>query len=81
MIIKINITSIFEDNVKGFLAQGSEHGFGKKYARGINDSALMSEDKFIQIVSCNTHNISSITNTIGISPDPEKSNRRKICMH
>ena len=61
----------FENNVKGFLAQGSEDGFGKKYARGINDSALMPEDKFIQIVSCNTHNISSITNTIGISPDPE----------
>jgi len=61
----------FANNVKGFLAQGSENGFGKKYARGINDNALSPKDKFIQIVSCNTHNISCITNTIGISPDPE----------
>ena len=31
----------------GFLAQGSEFGFGKMYARGINDSALVpGEDKF-----------------------------------
>ena len=44
-----------------------EEGFGKKYARGINDKALSQKDKFIQVVSCNTHNISSITNTIGIS--------------
>ena len=60
-----------QNNVKGFLAQGSEEGFGKKYARGINDKALSQKDKFIQVVSCNTHNISSITNTIGISSDPE----------
>ena len=54
---KNNFYRKFEDNVKGFLAQGSEDGFGKKYARGINDSALLPEDKFIQVVSCNTHNI------------------------
>lgn len=52
---------------KGFLAQGSEDGFGKKYARGINDSALVKgEDNFLQIVSCNTHNVSCITNTLGL---------------
>jgi len=56
----------FSDSVKGFIAQGSEDGFGKKYARGINDSALSSKDQFIQIVSCNTHNISCITNTIAL---------------
>ena len=61
----------FENCVRGFIAQGSEDNFGKKYARGINDNALLPTDKFIQVVSCNTHNISSITNTIGISPDPE----------
>ena len=27
-------------NGKGFIAQGSEFGFGKMYARGINDAAL-----------------------------------------
>jgi glyceraldehyde-3-phosphate dehydrogenase (NAD(P)) len=42
----------------GFMAQGSEYGFGKMYARGINDDALVqNEDRFLQIVSCNTHNI------------------------
>ena len=41
--------------------QGSETDFGKRYARGINDSALVqNEDRFIQVVSCNTHNLSSI---------------------
>ena len=43
--------------VRGFLAQGSEFGFGKPYAYGINDEALREDDQFIQIVSCNTHNI------------------------
>jgi len=56
----------FSNDVKGFIAQGSEDGFGKKYAYGINDYAMDSNDQFIQIVSCNTHNISCITNTLGI---------------
>ncbi|HMA81920.1 MAG TPA: hypothetical protein VKR81_13570, partial [Candidatus Binatia bacterium] len=30
----------FIGNGRGFIAQGSEDGFGKKYARGINDKAL-----------------------------------------
>ena len=50
---------------KGFLAQGSESNFGKRYARGINDQALRyGEDKFIQVVSCNTHAISATLNTL-----------------
>ena len=31
----------FSHNTLGFVAQGSEFGFGKPYARGINDSALI----------------------------------------
>jgi len=55
------------DDVKGFLAQGSEDGFGKKYAIGINDQALMQgEDQFVQVVSCNTHNLSCITKTLAL---------------
>ena len=50
---------------KGFLAQGSEFGFGKPYARGINDEVFTPDDRFIQIVSCNTHNISVLLKTIG----------------
>ncbi len=54
----------------GFLAQGSEFGFGKPYARGINDSALVrSDDRFIQVVSCNTHNISSLVKTLAMDLD------------
>jgi glyceraldehyde-3-phosphate dehydrogenase (NAD(P)) len=57
---------------KGFLAQGSEFGFGKPYARGINEESLQpGEDKFIQIVSCNTHNITTLVKTI--CDDGEKS--------
>ena len=37
------------------------------YARGINDSALIqNEDRFIQVVSCNTHNLSTIVKTIAL---------------
>ena len=51
--------------VRGFLAQGSEFGFGKPYARGVNDETLIpGEDRFIQIVSCNTHNITTLVKTI-----------------
>ncbi|HEY4590844.1 MAG TPA: hypothetical protein VIJ61_00455 [Thermoanaerobaculia bacterium] len=50
---------------KGFLAQGSEFDFGKPYARGINEEVLVpGEDRFLQIVSCNTHNISTLVKTI-----------------
>ena len=50
---------------KGFLAQGSEFGFGKPYARGINDEVHSPDERFVQIVSCNTHNISVLLKTIG----------------
>lgn len=51
---------------KGFLAQGSESGFGKPYAMGINDEALAAgQDHFLQIVSCNTHNIAALVKTLG----------------
>ena len=70
----------FQEDVKGFIAQGSEDGFGMKYARGINDSVMKenSDNQFIQVVSCNTHNISCITNTIaikGFGPDNLKEGR------
>lgn len=53
------------DRVRGFIAQGSEFGFGKMYARGINDEALDPEtDQFLQVVSCNTHNVSVLVRTV-----------------
>lgn len=55
---------------KGFIAQGSEFGFGKMYARGINDGALVpGEDRFLQVVSCNTHNLAVILQTIAFQPE------------
>jgi len=50
---------------KGFLAQGSEFGFGKPYARGINDEVQSPDERFVQVVSCNTHNISVLLKTLG----------------
>lgn len=53
------------DGPRGFLAQGSEFGFGKPYARGVNDETLVpDEDRFIQVVSCNTHNITTLIRTL-----------------
>jgi glyceraldehyde-3-phosphate dehydrogenase (NAD(P)) len=50
---------------KGFIAQGSEFGFGKAYARGVNDEVLIpGEDRYIQVVSCNTHNITTLIRTV-----------------
>jgi len=57
----------FYDRVKGpkgFLAQGSEFGFGKPYARGINDEVQSPDERYVQVVSCNTHNISVLLKTI-----------------
>ncbi len=54
----------------GFMAQGSEFGFGKMYARGINDDSLIpGDDKFLQIVSCNTHNMSVLVKTLAMDAD------------
>ena len=54
-------------NTAGFIAQGSEFGFGKMYARKINDSSLIhNEDRFIQVVSCNTHNLSTIVKNLAL---------------
>lgn len=69
---------------KGFLAQGSEFGFGKMYARGINDAALVpGEDRFIQIVSCNTHNIAVVAHTLAMDNGAHPENLlegRFVCM-
>lgn len=66
---------------KGFLAQGSEFGFGKPYARGINDEVQDPSDRFVQIVSCNTHNISVLIKTLGsINEKISLAAGRFVCM-
>lgn len=71
--MKEKIYSKFTGKGKGFIAQGSEFGFGKMYARGINDEALKrDEDEFVQVVSCNTHNLGVLVETIAqVSQDAD----------
>jgi glyceraldehyde-3-phosphate dehydrogenase (NAD(P)) len=67
----------------GFMAQGSEYGFGKMYARGVNDDALIpGQDRFLQIVSCNTHNIAVLIKALAIDPDGTNhlDDGRFLCM-
>src|SRR3989344_9552525 len=55
---KYYLTVSKEYHKKGFIAQGSEKGFGIPYAWNINDCALEAKpQKFIQVVSCNTHQL------------------------
>src|SRR3989344_5810424 len=52
---------------RGFIAQGGAKGFGIPFAYNINNKALYwsgSPHKFIQVVSCNTHNILAILQTL-----------------
>jgi len=73
----------YADNGRGFIAQGSEFGFGKMYARGINDQALdRKRDQFIQVVSCNTHNLAVLIDTIALGPEKEDNleEARFVCM-
>jgi glyceraldehyde-3-phosphate dehydrogenase/erythrose-4-phosphate dehydrogenase len=71
------------DGPRGFLAQGSEFGFGKMYAMGVNDEALVpGQDRFLQIVSCNTHNMACLIKTLGSEESGERilTRGRFVCM-
>jgi glyceraldehyde-3-phosphate dehydrogenase (NAD(P)) len=68
---------------QGFIAQGSETGFGKMYARGINDAALVpGADRFIQVVSCNTHNLAVLIDTLALRDEAPDNllEGRFVCM-
>ncbi len=54
---------MFTHNTRGFIAQGSEEGFGKPYAYMINDG-IEFDGQFIQVVSCNTHNMAALIKTL-----------------
>ncbi len=73
----------FAGNGRGFIAQGSEFGFGKMYAYGINDGALdRATDRFLQVVSCNTHNLAALIDTIALGPEKEDNleEGKFVCM-
>ena len=60
---------------KIFIAQGSEKDFGIPYAYGINDDVLTNnKSNFIQVVSCNTHNIACLLSTF------DSFHREKDCV-
>jgi glyceraldehyde-3-phosphate dehydrogenase type II len=64
---KAKFYSKYDAPGRGFMAQGSEFGFGKPYARWLNESAVdPATDRFTQIVSCNTHNISAVVNAVAL---------------
>ena len=66
---------------KGFIAQGSEFGFGKMYARGVNDAALIpGEDQFLQVVSCNTHNLAVLIQTLALGSGLGLEEGKFVCM-
>ena len=68
---------------QGFIAQGSETGFGKMYARGINDETLVpGEDRFVQVVSCNTHNLAVLIETLALHDEAPDNllEGRFVCM-
>ena len=77
---KVNIYSRAK-GPRGFIAQGSEFGFGKPYAYGINDEVHSPDERFVQVVSCNTHNISVLLKTIaGASGKIGITSAQFVCM-
>ena len=50
-------------NLFGCSAQGSEKGFGIPHMAGLNDKIILNQ-KFVQIVSCNTHSLAAIIDLI-----------------
>lgn len=49
-------------NLKGTSAQGSEKGYGLPFMTGVNDAAIRGQ-KFVNIVSCNTHGTAALLKT------------------
>lgn len=71
-----------DDGTRAFLSQGGQEGeWGKPYALGINDEALTPQDKFVQVVSCNTHNISALVKAIAFRHgQPNLDEGRFVCI-
>jgi glyceraldehyde-3-phosphate dehydrogenase type II len=69
------------DGPRGFIAQGSEFGFGPIYAHGINDNILSNTHRYVQVASCNTHNVAAIIKTIAFEGETSQLKEgRFVCM-
>lgn len=71
-----------DDGSRTFVAQGSEQGFGVPHVLGVNDDAVdFGSDAFVHVVSCNTHNISALVDTLGFDGDqPTLETGRFVCI-
>ncbi|MCO4763726.1 MAG: hypothetical protein KC502_19595 [Myxococcales bacterium] len=84
--MKEEVYSKYATSDRLFIAQGSEFGFGHMYARGINDDTLADAlagdgGNFIQVVSCNTHNLSILCRLLGFDGDENVLEEgRFLCM-
>lgn len=84
--MKERVYSKYANEDRLFIAQGSEFGFGHMYARGINDETLHaalkgSSERFVQVVSCNTHNLSILCRLLGFDGDEcVLEDARFLCM-
>jgi glyceraldehyde-3-phosphate dehydrogenase (NAD(P)) len=80
--MKASLYNRYANDISLFIAQGSEFGFGKMYARGINDRALIhGEDKFVQVVSCNTHNLSLLVERFALADGEDNlEHGRFVCI-
>ena len=72
-----NKTKFYEarkNKIQNFLAQGSEKGFGTPFIAGINDYVLndIEKNQFLQIMSCNTHNICLILKDLAFGKEGPK---------
>ena len=64
-----------------FVAQGSEHGFGKPYAWGVNDAAVdPAEDRWLQVMSCNTHGLASLIQALSGDAPAAVRRARFVCL-
>ena len=63
-----------KNKIQNFLTQGSEKGFGTPFIAGINNYILenIEKNQFIQIMSCNTHNISLILKDLSFGKEGPK---------
>lgn len=84
--MKEQVYSRFVSPSRMFIAQGSEFGFGHMYARRINDNTLDEalqgkDEKFVQVVSCNTHNLSILCRLFGFDDEEQVLDEaRFLCM-
>jgi glyceraldehyde-3-phosphate dehydrogenase type II len=80
--LKDTLYKKLDDGNRWFLAQGGQEGeWGTPYALGTNDDALPADERFVQVVSCNTHNISALIKAMAFQGNqPSLKEGRFVCI-